>query len=588
MKNKKLLTSGIAVLATVGVLFGGTFAWQSISQTALNEVSASVNPGGRLHDDFNDVTGTVTIADSEIKPMAYDKDVYVENFTKYADNGVQVFARVRLDEYMELGQNAGKLDADGRKDTSNTAVSLVAGATLDDKSTWTTHLFGTETDTTNPFHQYWNWDMGGSTVYMPTFNTNKDSLEADINGSFKGNFEDHTDYALGDTVNKYAIYDVDAAEEGQKEVDEIVQAKLSANDIINAADDTALNGKLDTIASWNTHIDVQPEEHTAKSTLNATIMSMEDWQQLDDADKIGNYWVYDADGWAYWASPINPETATGLLLNGINRNETIINQDWYYAINVVAQFVTGDDLGSREDGTGFFDLNEGSEPSTDAMVLLSTIGVQVQSTASDAAELVTALELGGVVKLTDDITVENQLTVSRNTVLNLNGHTIATEQNIYDDSVENGSWSLLSVQDGATVVINGGTFQARANDSYAVDVRDGSKVVINGGNFVGNVSAVYVKEGEAVIAGGTFSIQQLSENNDYRFLLNCLDENYQDGTAKITVTGGTFENFDPSNCLAEGEGTNFVAASYSSNETAEGSGIYNVTKNTLTSATTGE
>ena len=46
------------------------------------------------------------------------------------------------------------------------------------------------------------------------------------------------------------------------------------------------------------------------------------------------------------------------------------------------------------------------------------------------------------------------------------------------------------------------------------------------------------------------------------FLLNCIDDNYKNDTAKIIVKGGTFVNFNPANCKAEGEGTNFVADGY--------------------------
>ena len=44
--------------------------------------------------------------------------------------------------------------------------------------------------------------------------------------------------------------------------------------------------------------------------------------------------------------------------------------------------------------------------------------------------------------------------------------------------------------------------------------------------------------GEVTINGGEYSIQQLSNQNGYGETLNCLDENYTAGTAKITVTGG--------------------------------------------------
>ena len=106
-KKKKLTSSIIAVALCILLLLTGTFAWQSISQTALNEAAGAVNPGGRLHDDFN---GT-------------NKDVYVENYTKPGE-GVPIFARVRLDEYMEIGDGAGLKTGEEGYD-SKAAISLV-------------------------------------------------------------------------------------------------------------------------------------------------------------------------------------------------------------------------------------------------------------------------------------------------------------------------------------------------------------------------------------------------------------------------------------------------------------------------------
>lgn len=583
MKKNKILTSGVAVALAGALLFGGTFAWQSISQTALNEVTASVNPGGRLHDDFNDIT-----ASTNAETMAFDKNVYVENFTELASNGVQVFARVRLDEYMELGAGAGTLNEDGTKPESNKAVSLVAGATLDDKSTWTTHVEG---KTDDPFHVYWNWDMGGQTTYMPTFNKNKDSLEADINGSFANDFSDYEDYTQGSTKTANAIYDVDAAESG-KEVDEIVQAKLTASQFIAAADNEALTALKNQIANVDTHIKVESEPHTAKQTLNAEVMTMERYMARlastaegnDNFDGTGDFWVYDTDGWAYWANPIDPATATGLLLNGISRADEIINQDWYYAINVVAQFVTGDDLG-QDDQTGFYDLTEGKAPTAEALLLLNTIGVDVKFEVATADELAEALAHGGTVTLTSDISLSSSITVSSDAVLDLNGHDITVGTNIYDSA--NRIWSPISVQgSGTTLIIYAdegediGGITAKENDSYCIDVRDGAKVVIYGGKYKGNMTAVYVREGEAVIYGGEFSIEQTSgvSGKEYDYILNCYDECYQNGTAKITVCGGTFHKFDPSADGAGGDGR-FVPNGYS--VTSTGDNYYTVAKNAI-------
>ena len=55
------------------------------------------------------------------------------------------------------------------------------------------------------------------------------------------------------------------------------------------------------------------------------------------------------------------------------------------------------------------------------------------------------------------------------------------------------------------------------------------------------------------------------ERANNRYLLNVNDKLITEGVAPrtfITVTGGTFYNFDLSNCISEGEGTNFVADGY--------------------------
>ena len=52
-KKRKLISAITAVAVSAAILLGGTYAWQSISQQALNEKIVEVNPGGRLHDDYD-------------------------------------------------------------------------------------------------------------------------------------------------------------------------------------------------------------------------------------------------------------------------------------------------------------------------------------------------------------------------------------------------------------------------------------------------------------------------------------------------------------------------------------------------------
>lgn len=146
--------------------------------------------------------------------------------------------------------------------------------------------------------------------------------------------------------------------------------------------------------------------------------------------------------------------------------------------------------------------------------------------------------------------------------LNLGDLSISNKNNIWSDS----DWSLLSVRENSSLTITSGAYIAKANDCYAVDVQDGGHLVIEGGHFNGNVHAVYVTEGVAEIKGGTFEVQQKYPDADKadEFVLNCYDANRENGTAKIIVTGGTFIGFNPGDCKAEGNGTNFVAPGYAS------------------------
>lgn len=323
--KRKPIAAITAVTAAAAILLGGTFAWQSISQTAKNEVMATVNPGGRLHDDFD----------------GRNKDVYVENFTDEATGGQPIFARVRLDEYMEIGIGAGLKTNDEGYGEKN-AKSLVDESNINDVNTWKTHIPDAADD---PFHAYWNWTTGGSTIYMPTFNKNKDSLKADINGTYEGtkpnddvHYDDYNNYFAGQVGLWDAIYDADI------------------NDI-DEGDDAVEDVNITTVQ----------EEHTAKATIDGTVMTMQKW--MDTGSKPGPYWVWDTDGWAYWAQPILPGEATGLLLDGIDL-KSVLSDSWYYSINVVGQFVTADNIGGEESKNGFFDDKAGTKPSKDALELL--------------------------------------------------------------------------------------------------------------------------------------------------------------------------------------------------------------------------
>lgn len=327
------LVIGLLIVFTI---IGGTLAWQSLSQVILNETASDddliYELGGRLHDYYD---GSL-------------KEVFVENYSSIG-YGEDVYARIRLDEYYEYGEGAGSVLANTdnitvvRGDESNIAEGETPSITK--LETWDTYLWGSEakTETFNEgledeysvsnIRTYRTLAFGGESVYMPTFDKNINSIAPQLNGTYAGPDGDRaTDY---DRYADYVKYEV-----GQKS--EETQAQYENPDKPEGY-------LLDT-----------PAVHIAQKTLTATVISMEEWMGETYNSEPGLYWVYDTDGWAYWAQPIEWQTATGLLLNEIKVVDKTIHSEWYYAVNVVAQIATAGDWGDEPadnvtPGTGMYE-----------------------------------------------------------------------------------------------------------------------------------------------------------------------------------------------------------------------------------------
>lgn len=205
--------------------------------------------------------------------------------------------------------------------------------------------------------------------------------------------------------------------------------------------------------------------------------------------------------------------------------------------------------------------------SKDGLTVFNNGAVTVATTAEEVQNAIKNVAADGklYLKLTEGVTVDEVLAVTGGDVtIDATDKTVANTADLWNG--DSGAWSLVSARETANVTVMGGNFKAKENDCYAADVYDKTaKLVIKGGNFIGNVTAVYVFEGELVIEGGFFDIQQLNSNNvqdGYGVLINCYDANFKNGTAKVTITGGTFVNFNPADNKAEGAGTNFVPEGY--------------------------
>ena len=186
---------------------------------------------------------------------------------------------------------------------------------------------------------------------------------------------------------------------------------------------------------------------------------------------------------------------------------------------------------------------------------------------ANVTELKEALTNGGVVAVTKDIHTNNSedtaaapIVISQPTTLNLEKKIITP-----DNMGNNGTNFCALIVDADTTINAGenGGIDTGVNGGYGINVRNGATLTINGGYYYGGGTTVQVQKGTLIINGGTFACEPYSNPTyGYNFLINCVDGAYKNGTAKAIIQGGTFINFDPSNCTAEGAHTNFVADGY--------------------------
>lgn len=181
------------------------------------------------------------------------------------------------------------------------------------------------------------------------------------------------------------------------------------------------------------------------------------------------------------------------------------------------------------------------------------------------APIYMAAATGGQFTLTEDLTLTEPLVIQSSLVLNLNGYSLNGGK-VDTPEMTGTDISAITIDNGATLTIEGeGNI---VGTEYGVYVKNGN-VVVKGGNITAGTSAVQVYNGTANIEGGKFSA---TSSNVY--VINCIDTNWKNGTAKVSITGGTFVGFNPADNAAEGAGTNFVADGYQTVD--RGNGAYTV------------
>ena len=196
------------------------------------------------------------------------------------------------------------------------------------------------------------------------------------------------------------------------------------------------------------------------------------------------------------------------------------------------------------------------------------------------AELKAALEKGGVVivsvpeiVLKECVTIENytksQLIIPEGCVLHLTG--IKFEDDPNGENLPAYAYDVIDLNDSAQLTISGeGTMEQDLNSNigYLIRANDNSTVIINSGNFVAGLTCVQAGNNAKVkVYGGNFNVLVDWQNVYWHF--NLIDNS----KATITIYGGTFVNYDPSNSKTENPVANFVADDYTVELFKEGEDI---------------
>ena len=158
-------------------------------------------------------------------------------------------------------------------------------------------------------------------------------------------------------------------------------------------------------------------------------------------------------------------------------------------------------------------------------------------------------------------TLEDRIIINKEITLNLNDKTITSPDNMGDN--ENNFTALIVDADVTINATAEGGIDTGENGGYGICVRKGATLTINGGRYYGGGTAVQVQEGTLIINDGTFSCEPYSNPTyGYKYLINCIDSAWKNGTAKVFIKGGIFKSFDPSNSASENPNGNFLAEGY--------------------------
>ena len=271
----------------------------------------------------------------------------------------------------------------------------------------------------------------------------------------------------------------------------------------------------------------------------------------------------------------------------VYENSYLLGYSYIFASGEIPSYSMDVEVKGDQEGSGVIGTRSLSSIPVQANKLTTVIGnfytnegsidVVVEDSFEEPEIEMTEMEMlkniasnGGEITLNDDCIFSEEAFIvdpgeGKSVEINLNGHTI---ESINPINPNDAIW----VKSG-TLIINGDGNVGGENGYYAVWATGNSKVILNGGNYYGNGACIQAKDNAQVkINGGYYKVGQ-SYNGVY-FVINLQDN--QPNT--IVVTGGQFENCDPSNTGTEPANVsdNFLADGYSSVKISDNPDVYEV------------
>lgn len=160
---------------------------------------------------------------------------------------------------------------------------------------------------------------------------------------------------------------------------------------------------------------------------------------------------------------------------------------------------------------------------------------------------------------------------------NMNGHSLTLKGNNFAAMYFRGTNPTIDIYGPGKIVESSGVYGIWTNsETTTVNIYDC--------DVEAYTHALYSYSGVINVYGGSFKLldaePELDVNGHHKFLLNCYDANYTNGTAKINVYGGKFYNYNPAESYSEPNGpVSYVAEGYHVVESVEdGVPVFEVVK----------